>query len=125
MKLHELTDIITDQMNFEFDKNKKLGHVRSQFGNDKLIANQFVASEDFSENLKKYNLNVNRINEVANVIQFEFVENFDGLLRSCKGINSKEETNYFLQDSNINYWIRLIPTFGTSEYNCYIHFYHE
>ena len=125
MKLHELTDLLTNKMNFEFEKQKKLGHVRVQFGNEKLIANQFVPSEDFADNLKKYNLESKKINDVVNCIQFELLGNFENLLLYCTGINSKDETNWFLQEGHINYWIRLIPTFGTSEYNCYIHFYHE
>lgn len=124
MKLYELTDKLTDQMNFEFEKEKKLGHMRCQYGNSSQIANQFVKTDLFSDKSVKNEINLQRIQEVVNVIQFEWIENYEKLEMYCKGSEwDKKETNYFLQDDNLNYWIRLNP-FGTSDYNCYVHIYH-
>lgn len=124
MKLNELTDKLTNEMNFEFDNDKKLGHLRCQFGKTSQIANQFIKQEDLSIKCKVHEIELNRIQEVVNVIQFDWIENYIHLENLCNGDDwDKKETNYFFQDGNVNYWIRLNP-FGTSEYNCYIHFYH-
>jgi hypothetical protein len=125
MKLIDLLNNISSELNFEFDKEKKLGHLRCQYGSTNQIANQFVSTELFADKSKNNEINLNRIQEVVNVIQFNWIENFKNLENLCKGEDwSKEETNYFFIDENINYWIRLIPQYGTSEYNCYINVYH-
>jgi hypothetical protein len=124
MKLYELTDKLTDQMNFEFDNAKKLGHMRCQYGNTKQIANQFVRQDDLSAKCSLHKIDLKRIQEIVNVMQFDWIENYERLEMYCRGKEyDKVETNYFLQDGNVNYWIRLNP-FGTSEYNMYIHIYH-
>jgi hypothetical protein len=124
MKLYQLTDGLTDQINFEFNNDKKLGHLRCQYGNTKQIANQFVRQDNLTVKCVQHNIDLKKIQEVVNVIQFEWIENYEKLEKYCKGSEyDKQETNYFFQDENVNYWIRLNP-FGTSDYNMYIHIYH-
>jgi hypothetical protein len=124
MKLYQLTDGLTDQMNFEFNNDKKLGHLRCQYGNKKQIANQFISTDLFKEKSKNNEIDTQRIQEIVNVMQFEWIENYEKLEMYCKGNEyDKQETNYFFQDGNLNFWIRLNP-FGVAEYNLYIHIYH-
>lgn len=106
---------------FYFNKAKKLGHVRCQFGYEKQIANQFMGQEDLSEKIQKYNILLGPVNKTCNLIQFEWIRNYEYLTHLCKG---EEEVNYFYQDEQCDYWIRL-NSFGVNEYNCYIHIYHK
>jgi len=119
MKLDHLQLLLTKEMNFEFEKDKKIGHIRTQFNSKKLVANQFIPVENMSKKVKEHKLHLGKINGVCKTIQFDWIKNYDTIEELCNG----EETNYFLQYENVNYWIRLNP-FGTSEYNCYIHLYH-
>lgn len=128
MELHELKSKISNQIMFEFDKNKKIGHIRCQYGYHKQIANQFVPFQDMDEKVKQYQIDLKRVNEICDAIQFDWIQNYEKLESLClnhpESESEKKETNYFLQDENVNYWIRLNPL-GTSEYNCYIHIYHQ
>lgn len=128
MDLNELLKKLSNEIMFEFDKTKKIGHLRCQFGYDNQIANQFVSFEDMDDKVKKHQIDLKRVNEVCNVIQFDWIQNYEKIESLCpespESPFGRKEINYFLQDSNVNYWIRLNP-FGTTEYNCYIHIYHQ
>ena len=120
MKLDHLQLLLTKEMNFKFEKDKKIGHVRTQFNWEKLVANEFIPVGDMKEKVKEHNLHLGKINGVCKAIQFDWLKNYETIEELCNG----EETNYFVQYENVNYWIRLNP-FGISEYNCYIHLYHS
>lgn len=119
MKLDHLKAILTKEMNFEFDKNKKIGHIRTQFNWEKLEANQFIPVSDMESKVKNHDIHLGKLNGVCKAIQFDWLKNYETIEELCDG----QETNYFVQYENVNYWIRLNP-FGISDYNCYIHIYH-
>lgn len=126
MNTRELLSNILKDIMFEFDKTKKIGHLRCQFGYDRQIANQFIPFESMDKKVKEYQINLKRVNEVCNIIQFEWIQNYLNIEKLCvssKDASNMKETNYFLRDGNVNYWIRLNP-FGVQQYNCYIHLYH-
>lgn len=126
MNTRELFSNISKDIMFEFDKTKKIGHLRCQFGYNRQIANQFIPFESMDKKVKEYQIDLKRVNEVCNIIQFEWIQNYLNIEKLCvssKDASNMKETNYFLRDGNVNYWIRLNP-FGVQQYNCYIHLYH-
>ena len=120
MKLNHLELLLTKEMNFKFETDKKIGHIRTQFNWEKLVANQFIANDNMDKKVKEHNIHLGKINKACKVIQFDWLKNYEHIEELCDG----KETNYFLQYENVNYWIRLNP-FGISDYNCYIHLYHN
>ena len=122
--MQNILNKISKEMMFDFDKNKKIGHIRCQFGDSKLIANQFIAVDGSKELIIKNNIKIEEINKIVNKILNEWIKNYDQLEELCEGEDcNKKETNYFLQNENVNFWIN-INAIGTKEYNCYIHIYH-
>lgn len=126
MNTRKLLSNISKDIMFEFDKTKKISHLRCQFGYDRQIANQFVPFEGMDKKVKEYQIDLKRVNEVCNIIQFEWIQNYLNIEKLCvssEDASNMKETNYFLRDGDVNYWIRLNP-FGVQQYNCYIHLYH-
>lgn len=76
--------------------------------------------------VKECQIDLKRVNEVFNIVQFEWIQNYLNIEKLCvssKDASNMKETNYFLRDGNVNYWIQL-NSFGVQQYNCYIHLYH-
>jgi hypothetical protein len=119
MKLDHLQALLTKEMNFKFEDNKKIGHIRTQFNWEKLEAKQFIPVSDMEAKVKDHNIHLGHLNGVCIAIQEKWLKNYETIEELC----NEEETNYFVQYENVNYWIRLNP-FGVKEYNCYVHMYH-
>lgn len=107
---------LTKEMTFEFNGEKKIGHMRCDF-NDERLANSW-----FGETLAKEDgVNLKVIQETMNTIMFEEIPTFDKLVDMCGGMGYDKEQNRFLVQGDYNYWIRLLPAKG--DYNLYIHVY--
>lgn len=53
MNTRELFSNISKDIMLEFDKTKKIGHLRCQFGYDRQIANQFIPFESMDKKSKR------------------------------------------------------------------------
>ena len=53
MKLDHLKALLTKEMNFKFEKHKKIGHIRTQFNWEKLVASQFIPVTDMESKVKE------------------------------------------------------------------------
>ena len=125
MKIDSVLDAISTDIMFPFEADKKIGHLRCQFGEEKQIANQFIPTEGFEKALETYHIDKNGLNEVLNVLQFDWIQNYAHMKQLCQAPDdTTKEKDYFLQWNQVNYWIRL-HLFGTEDYNCYIYCYHE
>lgn len=107
--------IFSKELTWEFNKDKKIGHMRCQLKSNGLEANQWISEQKLTHD----------INAVAHEI-IQVVGNYDNLVDSfCNGKEGFEnETKYFYQKNGINYWIRTLPI-GEFEYNLYINVYHQ
>jgi hypothetical protein len=118
MKLDHLQALLTKEMNFKFEDNKKIGHIRTQFDWEKLVSRQFIPVADMESKVKDHNIHLGHLNGVCIAIQEKWLKNYETIEELCDG----QEINYFVQNENVNYWIRLNPF--ENDHNCYIHFYH-
>lgn len=110
----------TKEMNFAFDKDKKIGHVRIQFNGKGLLANQFIQTMDGDINqVADIKLVNGVVNEINNWVK-DYDNLVDNLCDSQEGFD--KEVDYFYIDDNANFWIRVLPI-GEGDYNLYIHIY--
>jgi hypothetical protein len=111
---------------FEFDKSKKLGHMRCDYdgGRNTKPFTSWFGIDGWKDNIDKYNINPRGLDEVVNYICYEKLNSYDKFLDFI-GYYEKayDGINYFMQHDNLDIWIRMIP--AKDDYNIYINFYHK
>lgn len=110
------------EMGFKLSDEKKIGHVRNQFGRNGLVANQF--NKTIVGDIEEHS-NISQINSVVSGILENVVDYHNLVDEYCNGEEGLDKSqDYFYSDSNADFWVRLLPV-GESEYNCYIYIYHK
>lgn len=100
---------------FEHNKDLKVGHMRCDFTQGKL-ANSWFPADKFDSLSKEER---SEIQEVVNDIMNNHFPTFDDVVEGCNGNEGYgNETNYFAQVNDFNYWVRLNPV--ESDYSMYI-----
>lgn len=106
---------------FEFDGDKKVGHMKAEFGRKKLNANKWISTDKLKGTSKKLLL---EIQDACNDIIFEQVKDGHDVGELCENPThpSTGETDYFFQTEHYNYWVRFNPIdWGTGLVYVYVY----
>jgi hypothetical protein len=101
---------------FEFEAEKKVGHMRCDF-QDGSLANSWFPTD----HSKDENVNLTDIQNTVNSVMFDELTTFEKVVELCGGEGYDFRQNRFFVEGDYNYWIDLIPAKG--DYNYYIHVY--
>lgn len=109
---------------FEFDKDKKLGHMRCDFDGGRDIApyTTWFGTGDWKQNIDDDG--VHAMDEVINFICHKEVNSYKKLIEHTGYLdNPYDSVNYYMQYKNVDVWVRMIP--AKDDYNMYINFYYQ
>lgn len=102
---------------FEFKKELMIGSMKVDFNSGNL-ANSWSTSDLMNLFIFKYHADgLTEIQNVMNDIMFRLLDTYKKVVDECGGFEGHEyETNRYVSHGNCNYWIRLIPFMGGSNY---------
>lgn len=111
---------------FEFDKEKKLGHMRCDFDGGQNIRpyKTWFGAGNWQAKADDYDIDPKELDEAVNFVCNDCVSTYSKLLDYTGYLeNPYDHVNYYFQHRNIDVWVRMIP--AKNDYNMYINLYHR
>lgn len=111
---------------FEFDKEKKLGHMRCDYdgGQDIRPYKTWHGRSDIEEICDILGIDLEELDEAINFVCNDCCPTYTKFKKYVGYLeNPYDHVNYFFQHKNIDVWVRMIP--AKSDYNMYINLYHR
>jgi hypothetical protein len=117
---------LLEECPFEFDKEKKLGHMRVDWdgGRDIKPFSTWFPVSDFEKKIEQYQIPISEILNATRWVTTERIPKFSEVVTLCGGYQGHfDSKNYYFQFGNCDYWLRLIP--AKDDYNLYINVFHR
>lgn len=100
---------------FNYDSRELLGVMRFDFYDGRL-ANQWNPKELISELNKRSEIDLKRLQEELNYIQFTLIQDFKKVVELCNGTGYENETLTYIELKEGKYVIKLIPVLDSYSY---------
>ena len=99
---------LSKEMTFDYDSKELLGVMRFDFY-DGVLANQWFSRELIIELNDKKEIDLKRLQEELNYIQFTLIKEFNKVVELCNGTGYSNETLVYIDLDIAKYVIKLIP----------------
>ncbi|MDU1349265.1 hypothetical protein [uncultured Clostridium sp.] len=100
---------------FNYDSKELLGVMRFDFYDGRL-ANQWNARELLIQLNNKKEINLKKLQEELNYIQFTLIKDFNKVVELCKGKGYDKETLVYIELEEGKYVVKLIPVLDSYSY---------
>ncbi|MEO2506556.1 hypothetical protein ABHA01_02070 [Clostridium paraputrificum] len=100
---------------FNYDSKELLGVMRFDFYYGRL-ANQWNARELIIELNNKKEIDLKKLQEELNYIQFTLIKDFNKVVELCNGTGYDKETLVYIELEEGNYVVKLIPMLDSYSY---------
>ena len=108
-------NILSKEKTFNYDSKELLGVMRFDFY-DGGIANQWNPRELIIELNNKKEIDLKKLQEEINYIQFTLIEEFNKVVELCNGNGYDKETLVYIELEEGKYVIKLIPVKDSYSY---------
>lgn len=106
---------LSKEKTFDYDSKELLGVMRFDFYDGKL-ANQWNPRELIRELNNKKEIDLKKLQEELNYIQFTLIKDFNKVVELCNGTGYDKETLVYMELEEGKYVIKLIPVLDTYSY---------
>lgn len=100
---------------FKYDSKELLGVMRFDFYDGRL-SNQWNPRELIIELNNRREIDLRKLQQELNYIQFELIDNFNNVVNLCNGTGYDKETLVYIDLEIANYVIKLIPVKDSYSY---------
>lgn len=100
---------------FDYDSKELLGIMRFDFY-DGAISNKWNSRNLLIEMNNKKKIDLKKLQQELNYIQFELISNFNNVIELCNGIGYENETIVYCDFEIGKYVIKLVPVKDTYSY---------
>lgn len=106
---------LSKEKTFDYDSKELLGVMRFDFYDGRL-ANQWNAKDLIIELNNKKEIDLKKLQEELNCIQFTLIKDFNKVVELCKGTGYDKETLVYIELEEGKYIIKLIPVIDSYSY---------
>lgn len=108
-------NILSKEKTFDYDSKELLGVMRFDFY-DRVLANQWNSKNLIIELNDRKEIDLKKLQEELNYIQFTLIKNFNKVVELCNGAGYDKETLVYIELEEGKYVIKLIPVLDSYSY---------
>ena len=106
---------LSREKTFDYDSKELLGVMRFDFYDGRL-SNQWIPRELIIELNDKKEIDLKKLQEELNYIQFTLIKDFNKIVELCNGTGYHKETLLYIELEEGKYIIKLIPVLDAYSY---------
>ena len=106
---------LSKEKSFHYDSKELLGVMRFDFY-DRVLANQWNSKNLIIELNDRKEIDLKKLQQELNYIQFTLIKNFNKVVELCNGIGYDKETLVYIELEEGKYVIKLIPVLDSYSY---------